>query len=164
MKGGREMKTQKILIIDDEEDVHYSFKRLLANEPLTILTAANSNEGLRVLRREKPNVVVMDIRMGGENGLEVLQKIRQLDPKQLVIMMTAYGTSQTAIEAMKLGAFDYILQPFDIEQLNNLLLRALAASSAMSARSSGPGASWMAVSAINTVRPLLMASVIPMAL
>ncbi|MFH1067306.1 MAG: sigma-54 dependent transcriptional regulator [bacterium] len=127
MKSG----ARKILIIDDEPDVHYSFKRLLEKEPLTILSAQSGEEGLRLLQKEKPDVAVMDIRMGGQNGLETLREIRRRDPKQIVIMMTAYGTSQTAIEAMKLGAFDYILKPFDIDQLKELLQRALAAAGAM---------------------------------
>ncbi len=122
---------QTILIIDDEEDVHYSFQRLLANEPLRILTASNGDEGLRLARKEKPDLVVMDIRMGRQNGLDTLRDLRLGNPKQLVIMMTAYGTAQTAIEAMKLGAFDYILKPFDIPQLQQLLKRALEAAHAM---------------------------------
>ncbi|MDR0533884.1 MAG: sigma-54 dependent transcriptional regulator [Verrucomicrobiales bacterium] len=118
---------QKILIIDDETDVHYSFERLLAKEPVSIVTAANGEEGLRVLKKENPDVVVMDIRMGKESGLDVLREIRKAKPQQIVIMMTAYGTSQTAIEAMKLGAYDYTLKPFEIPQLKDLLKRALRA-------------------------------------
>lgn len=122
---------QTLLIIDDETDVHYSFQRLFANEPLTILTAPNGEDGLRVLKKEKPDLVVMDIRMGKQNGLDTLREIRLVNPKQIVIMMTAYGTSQTAIEAMKLGAFDYILKPFDIPQLKELIKRGLEAANAM---------------------------------
>jgi two-component system nitrogen regulation response regulator GlnG len=122
---------QTILIIDDEEDVHYSFQRLFAQEPLAILTANNGEEGLRLAKKEKPDLIVMDIRMGRQNGLDTLRDIRLQNPKQLVIMMTAYGTSQTAIEAMKLGAFDYVLKPFDIPQLKALLKRALEAAHAM---------------------------------
>ena len=129
---------QKMLIIDDEVDVHYSFERLLAKEPVIIVTASNSEEGLRVLKKEKPDVVVMDIRMGAENGLDTLREIRKANPTQVVIMMTAYGTSQTAIEAMKLGAFDYTLKPFDIPQLKSLLKRALDAANALKANTALP--------------------------
>jgi two-component system nitrogen regulation response regulator GlnG len=73
----------------------------------------------------------MDIRMGQQSGLDTLKELRQLNPKQVVIMMTAYGTSQTAIEAMKLGAYDYVLKPFDIPHLKTLLFEALAAAQAM---------------------------------
>ena len=121
---------QTILIIDDEEDVHYSFERLFSKEPLIIHTANNGDDGLKIAKKESPDVVVMDIRMGRENGLDVLRDLKRSNPKQLVIMMTAYGTSQTAIEAMKLGAFDYILKPFDIPQLQELIQRALDAANA----------------------------------
>jgi two-component system nitrogen regulation response regulator GlnG len=131
---------QKILIIDDESDVHYSFKRLLSNEPLEVDSAASGEEGLRLLKKEQPDVVVMDIRMGKESGLDTLREIRRISPKQIVIMMTAYGTSQTAIEAMKLGAFDYVLKPFDISQLKDLLKRALEAARAMKEMVRLPGA------------------------
>src|SRR5580692_1905428 len=120
-----------VLIIDDEKDVHYSFRRLLEKEPLEILSAESGDEGIRLARKAWPDVIVMDIRMGHTNGLDTLKELRQLNPKQVVIMMTAYGTSQTAIEAMKLGAYDYVLKPFDIPRLKQLLSEALAAAQAM---------------------------------
>jgi two-component system nitrogen regulation response regulator GlnG len=123
---------QKILIIDDETDVHYSFERLLAKDDVKVVTAANGPEGLQVLKKENPDIVVMDIRMGKESGLDVLREIRKARPGQIVIMMTAYGTSQTAIEAMKLGAYDYTLKPFEIPQLKDLLKRALRAARELS--------------------------------
>jgi two-component system nitrogen regulation response regulator GlnG len=116
---------EKILIIDDEQDVHYSFKRLLDGEPLSVLTAASGEEGLRVIAKEKPDVVIMDVRMGGISGLETLKRLRASHPKQIVVMMTAYGTTQTAIEAMKLGAYDYVLKPFDVPKLKALIAAAL---------------------------------------
>jgi nitrogen regulation protein NR(I) len=124
--------TKKLLIVDDEVDVHYSFTRLLAKEPLTIVTASSGEEGIRVLKKEKPDVVVMDIRMGKTSGLDTLREMRKINPKQIILMMTAYGTSQTAIEAMKLGAFDYLLKPFDIPQLLSLIRRAVEAAGAVS--------------------------------
>jgi two-component system nitrogen regulation response regulator GlnG len=121
----------KILIIDDETDVHYSFRRLLEKDGMTIVTASSGDEGLQVMKREKPDVIVMDVRMGKVSGLDTLRALRQVNPKQIVIMMTAYGSAQTAIEAMKLGAFDFILKPFDIPQLQDLIKRALEAAHAM---------------------------------
>jgi DNA-binding NtrC family response regulator len=102
---------QRVLIIDDEKDVHYSFRRLLEKEPLDILSAESGDEGVRMARKSHPDLIVMDIRMGQQSGLDTLKEIRQINPRQVVIMMTAYGTSQTAIEAMKLGAYDYVLKP-----------------------------------------------------
>jgi DNA-binding NtrC family response regulator len=69
----------------------------------------------------------MDIRMGGITGMETLRRLRQMDTKLLVILMTAYGTTQTAIEAMKLGAYDYLLKPFDIPKLKEIIAKALKA-------------------------------------
>jgi DNA-binding NtrC family response regulator len=122
---------QSILIIDDEKDVHYSFRRLLEKEPLEVYSAESGDEGLKLAKKHAPDLIVMDIRMGQQNGLDTLKELRQMNPKQVVVMMTAYGTSQTAIEAMKRGAYDYILKPFDIPQLKVLLFEALAAARAM---------------------------------
>ena len=122
---------QRVLIIDDEKDVHYSFRRLLEKEPLDILSAESGDEGIRMTRKSHPDLIVMDIRMGQQSGLDTLKEIRQINPRQVVIMMTAYGTSQTAIEAMKLGAYDYVLKPFDIPHLKNLLAEALAVARAI---------------------------------
>jgi len=122
---------QSVLIIDDEKDVHYSFRRLLEKEPLEILSAESGDEGIRMARKSHPDLIVMDIRMGQQSGLDTLKELRQMNPKQVVVMMTAYGTSQTAIEAMKRGAYDYVLKPFDIPQLKILLFEALAAARAM---------------------------------
>jgi two-component system nitrogen regulation response regulator GlnG len=122
---------QRVLIIDDERDVHYSFRRLLEKEPLDILSADSGEEGIRLARKSHPDLIVMDIRMGQQSGLDTLKEIRQINPRQVVIMMTAYGTSQTAIEAMKLGAYDYVLKPFDIPHLKNLLSEALSVAHAI---------------------------------
>jgi nitrogen regulation protein NR(I) len=122
---------QRVLIIDDEKDVHYSFRRLLEKEPLDILSADSGDEGIRLAKKSHPDLIVMDIRMGQQSGLDTLKEIRQINPRQVVIMMTAYGTSQTAIEAMKLGAYDYVLKPFDIAQLKNLLAEALGVARAI---------------------------------
>ena len=122
---------QSVLIIDDEKDVHYSFRRLLEKEPLDIQSAESGDEGIRMARKAHPDLIVMDIRMGQQSGLDTLKELRQMNPKQVVVMMTAYGTSQTAIEAMKRGAYDYVLKPFDIPQLKDLLFEALAAARAM---------------------------------
>jgi DNA-binding NtrC family response regulator len=121
----------RVLIIDDEKDVHYSFRRLLEKEPLDILSAESGDEGIRMVRKSHPDLIVMDIRMGQQSGLDTLKEIRQINPRQVVIMMTAYGTSQTAIEAMKLGAYDYVLKPFDIPHLKNLLAEALGVARAI---------------------------------
>jgi len=117
----------KLLLVDDEEDVRYSFQRIFDSPEIEIATASSGEEGLKVIPKFKPDLVLMDVRMGGMNGLETLRKIRAANPKLLVILMTAYGTTQTAIEAMKLGAYDYLLKPFDAVKIKELVGNALKA-------------------------------------
>jgi len=120
-------KMSKLLLIDDEEDVRYSFQRIFDSPEIELATASSGEEGLKIIPRFKPDLVLMDVRMGGMNGLETLRRIRAADPKLLVILMTAYGTTQTAIEAMKLGAYDYLLKPFDVPKLKEIVANALKA-------------------------------------
>ena len=117
----------KLLLIDDETDVQYSFQRIFDTPEIELTTASSGEEGLKLIPKVKPDLVLMDIRMGGINGMETLRRIRQLDSKLLVILMTAYGTTQTAIEAMKLGAYDYLLKPFDVVKLKDIVNNALKA-------------------------------------
>ena len=117
----------KLLLIDDEADVQYSFQRILDSPELELATASSGEEGLRTIPKFKPDLIIMDIRMGGISGLETLRRLRQTDPKLLVILMTAYGTTQTAIEAMKFGAYDYLLKPFDVPKLKEIVANALKA-------------------------------------
>jgi DNA-binding NtrC family response regulator len=118
----------KLLLIDDEADVQYSFQRIFNSPEIELTTASNGEEGLKIIPKLKPDLVLMDIRMGtGMTGLETLRRIRQVEPKLLVILMTAYGTTQAAIEAMKLGAYDYLLKPFDVPQLKDIVAKALEA-------------------------------------
>ena len=118
---------EKLLLIDDEVDVQYSFRRIFDASDIELHTASSGEEGLRLIPKVKPDLVLSDIRMAGLNGLETLRRIRQLDPQLPVILMTAYGTTQTAIEAMKLGAYDYLLKPFDVPRLKQLVANALKA-------------------------------------
>jgi two-component system nitrogen regulation response regulator GlnG len=121
----------KLLLIDDEADVQYSFRRIFDSPDLELHTASSGEEGLKLIPKLRPDLVLSDIRMAGLNGLETLRRIRQIDPKLPVILMTAYGTTQTAIEAMKLGAYDYLLKPFDVPRLKQLVANALKASKDM---------------------------------
>jgi nitrogen regulation protein NR(I) len=121
----------KLLLIDDEEDVQYSFRRIFDSPEIELTTTSSGEEGLKLIPEIKPDLVLMDIRMGGISGMETLRRIRQMDSKLLVILMTAYGTTQTAIEAMKLGAYDYLLKPFDIPKLKEIVTNALKAAADM---------------------------------
>src|SRR2546422_3842512 len=117
----------RLLLIDDEVDVQYSFQRIFDSPEVELTTASSGEEGLRIIPKIKPDLVIMDNRMGGLSGLETLRRIRQMDSKLLVILMTGYGTTQTTIEAMKLGAFDYLLKPFDVPKLREIVANALKA-------------------------------------
>jgi nitrogen regulation protein NR(I) len=116
-----------ILVADDEADIRRAFQRILESSERRVVEAADGAETIRMVAQERPDLVVMDIRMGTTNGLDTLKKLRELDPKIMVIMMTAYGTTQTAIEAMKLGAYDYILKPFEAPKLKEMIDAALKA-------------------------------------
>ena len=114
-----------ILIVDDDKSIRYSLKRMMEGN-FSVLTAQNGEEALNRFKENPPDLVIMDIKMPGQNGIDVLKEIKSIDPKSLVIIMTAYGTTETAIEAMKYGAFDYILKPFPIPQMKGLIEKALS--------------------------------------
>jgi len=117
------MKT--ILIVDDDKSIRYSLKRMLENQ-FFILTAQSGEEALGCFRQYSPDLVLMDIKMSGRSGMDVLKEMRSIDPKCLVILMTAYGTTDTAIEAMKYGAFDYVLKPFSISKIKERVEKAIS--------------------------------------
>ena len=120
-----------IMIVDDEKDVHYSFERLLSSQNVRVLCAASGEEALAKMERGSIDLVLMDVRMGGLSGLETLQKMKEKYPKVPVIIKTAYGTTDTAIESMKYGAFDYIQKPFEIPKLKAMIQNALEVSRRM---------------------------------
>ena len=129
------MQTQQtLLVVDDEADVRYSFKRIFGGDPVTLEFAASGEEALLSIPKLKPDLVLMDIRMGGASGLETLQRLRKSDARTPVIIMTAYGSTQAAIEAMKHGAYDYLLKPFDVPKLKEIVVAALRVSRDMRAK------------------------------
>jgi len=115
----------RILVIDDDNEVRYSLNRVLSSQQYQVQEAANGEEGVVAVKKQPPDVVLLDNRMTGMSGLETLQHIRAANPKQLIIFMTAFGTAQTAIEAMKFGAYDYVVKPFDPPKLLALVESAL---------------------------------------
>ena len=100
-----------VLIIDDDAEIRYSLDRVLVGQGLQVISADSGEKGIETAKLEKPTLIFLDNRMGGISGIETLQHLRTAAPQSLVILMTAYGTTQTAIEAMKHGAFDYVLKP-----------------------------------------------------
>ncbi|GAB5560074.1 MAG: nitrogen fixation sigma-54 dependent transcriptional regulator GnfM [Synoicihabitans sp.] len=127
-------KSATILIIDDDDEIRYSLSRVLSTENFEIKEAASGEDGVAMVKKGPfPDLIFLDIRMGGMSGIEALQHIRGANPKQLVVLMTAFGTAQTAIEAMKFGAFDYIMKPFDPAKVLSLAANALQANAEMKA-------------------------------
>jgi two-component system nitrogen regulation response regulator GlnG len=120
-----------LLVIDDEASVRYSFRRVFEGDAVEVLTASTAAEGLAQVRERVPDVVVLDLQLPDRSGLDVFQDIQALDPKRPVVFITAHGTTETAIEAMKRGAFDYLVKPVDLERLSQVLDRALEASRLM---------------------------------
>jgi two-component system nitrogen regulation response regulator GlnG len=116
---------QKILIIDDDEGVCYSLARLLSNDERRVTAVQTPEAGFEAMRGEDPDLVLLDVKIPGADGLELLKNIRKQRPRQLVVMMTAHGTTETAIEAMKRGAYDYLMKPFDADILANVVNKAL---------------------------------------
>jgi len=116
-----------ILIIDDDDQLRKSFERLLMEEGYCVESAPSGEMGLDRVNEKTPDLVILDIRLPGMNGLETFRAIHKIEPKLPVIIMTAFGTTETAIEATKMGAFDYILKPFEIPDMLSVIKQALEA-------------------------------------
>ncbi len=114
------MKSQ-ILIVDDEESVRYSFRRFMQDQPFEVVEARNGEEALSRCDGRIYDLILLDIRLPDRSGLDVLRDIREKDPKATVIVMTAFGTTDTAIQATKYGAYDYVLKPFDMPAMESLI-------------------------------------------
>jgi len=123
-----------ILIVDDDPRLRQSFEKLLTAEGHTVWTAPDGETALNMVRANSPDVVIMDIRMPGMSGLETFKAMHQIEPKLPVIIMTAFGTTETAIETTKLGAFDYVLKPFEIPDILTLIGKAFEAGRFMRSR------------------------------
>jgi two-component system, NtrC family, nitrogen regulation response regulator NtrX len=117
------MKT--ILIIDDEDSIRESLQGILQDEGYRVLQAADGNVGLAQLREESADLVLLDIWMPGIDGLETLRRVREMNPEQLVIMMSGHGTIETAVKATRLGAYDFIEKPLSLEKVLLSLQNAL---------------------------------------
>jgi two-component system nitrogen regulation response regulator GlnG len=120
-----------LLVIDDEQSVRYSFRRVFEGDSVQVLSAPTAAEGLELIRDRRPDVVVLDLQLPDRSGLDLFPEIQALDPKRPVIFITAHGTTDTAIETMKAGAFDYLLKPVDLERLSQVINRAFEAARLM---------------------------------
>src|SRR5512136_952321 len=112
-----------ILIVDDEKNIRLTLSQTLETLGAEIDTAANGEEALTKLKGREFGLILLDIRMPGMDGMEVLRRVREMRPDIRIIMITAYGTVESAVEAMKLGAVDFLQKPFDPEEVRELVLR-----------------------------------------
>ncbi len=114
-----------LLIIEDEAKMRRLLELNLSEDGFTVYTAADAEAGLNTLRQEKIDLVVTDLKLPGMNGLELLQAVKRTNATIPVVVMTAYGTVETAVEAMKAGASDYLLKPFALEEMKLILRKEL---------------------------------------
>lgn len=116
-----------VLVIDDDDQLRTSFCKLLKEEHYAVISAASGEAGIEIAKQNILDLVILDMRLPGINGMETFKQIKQIDSKLPVIIITAHGTTQIAIEATKLGAYDYVLKPFDVPEMLNLIIQAIEA-------------------------------------
>jgi DNA-binding NtrC family response regulator len=119
------MTGKRILVVDDEESLRRVTQLRLQQAGYEVATAADGNEALALLERNPRDLVLTDLRMPGLSGIELLERIKEAHPEVIVILVTAFGTIESAVEAMKHGAYDYIIKPVNAEALKLILARAL---------------------------------------
>jgi DNA-binding NtrC family response regulator len=120
-----------LLIIDDNRSILTTFGEVFRENGFTVLTAPSASEGLEFLAQQRPDVVLLDVSLPDQSGFETFQQIQVCDTRIPVIFITGEGTTETAIEAMKLGAYDYLVKPIELAQLEELVRRAASMSRLM---------------------------------
>jgi two-component system nitrogen regulation response regulator GlnG len=116
-----------LLVVDDEPNVLYSLEKSLRSDALDVVTAGTGRQGIELAEARAPDAVILDVRLPDMSGLDAFDAIRRHDPRLPVILITAYAATETAIEAMKRGAFEYLLKPVDFRQLREVVARAIEA-------------------------------------
>ena len=115
----------KLLIVDDEPNVLYLLEKSLRSEKWDVVTASTGQQAIQSVEQSQPDAVLIDVRLPDMSGLDAFGRMREIDPRLPVIIMTAHATTETAIEAMKRGAFEYLLKPLDVHQLRDVVSQAL---------------------------------------
>ena len=115
----------KILVVDDEQSMRDFLAIMLKKDGHEVVTAENGNDALKAVQAEIFDLVITDVKMPGIDGIEVLKTIKDISSETVVIMVTAFATTETAIEAMKLGAYDYIIKPFKVDELKLIISNSL---------------------------------------
>ena len=117
--------TPKILVVDDEKIVRESLFHWFEDEGYSVDTAEDALDALKQFDKDKYDLILLDMKMPGMSGLELLSKIKEIDTDSMVIIITAFASVPTAIQALKEGAYDYVTKPVDPDELNNLVKNAI---------------------------------------
>src|SRR5262245_66300282 len=120
-----------LLVVDDESAILLAFRRAFRNTSLEVVTAESAADGLTLFQQRRPDVAVLDVQLPDLGGLDLFRRIRARDARTPVIFITGKTTTDTAIEAMKLGAYEYLLKPLELAHLRQVVDRALAISRLM---------------------------------
>jgi two-component system response regulator PilR (NtrC family) len=115
----------KILVVDDEQSMRDFLSIMLKKEGYGVVAAENGSDALKAVQTEIFDLVISDVKMPGIDGIDVLKTVKEISPETIVIMITAYATAETAVEAMKLGAYDYITKPFKVDEIKLIIQKAL---------------------------------------
>jgi DNA-binding NtrC family response regulator len=119
------MRKTRILVVDDEHLIRWSLEQNLKKQGYDVFTAGSGEDAMKLVREEQPELVLLDIQLPGMSGLDVLEKIKEFDEEIIVIMVTAHGGLETAVNAMRLGAYDYINKPFNLDEMALVIRKAL---------------------------------------
>src|SRR5436309_2681335 len=120
-----------LLVVDDEPSILYFFRQAFCEPEVTLLTASSAAEGVETVIRDRPDVIILDIDLPDASGLDTFRRVHEIDTRIPVIFITGHGTTATAIEAMRLGAYEYLLKPLELDQLSDLVERAFEISRLM---------------------------------
>lgn len=119
------MRQQKILVVDDEHLIRWSLEQNLKKQGYEVVTAATGEDALKLLKDDVPDLMLLDIQLPGIDGLAVLERVKEMEEEIIVIMVTALGVLETAVKAMRMGAYDYINKPFNLDELAIVIKKAL---------------------------------------
>jgi len=122
---------ERIVIVDDDLSLCHFLKKPLSLKGYEVITCHTGSEATEIINKQEANLILLDNKLPDRTGLDLLKEMKQNHPKMPIIIMTAFGTTDTAIEAMKFGAFDYILKPFELEEISDLVAKGLEANKLM---------------------------------
>lgn len=121
----------KLLIVDDEPGIRFSVRQVFAGLETDVIEAESAESACRMMETESPDVVLLDIRLGQADGLKVFEQLRAIDPRAVIVFITGHGTADTAIEAMRRGAYDYLVKPLDAGVLRSVVQQGAESARAM---------------------------------